>query len=111
MRTVPRDQKAVLLLGCHLVLCLSAVTPLVFTWQAQDTAGDTRKKTNLGSGLYRHVHREHHTASMAEFAKEQLRQDKMAHVLCNVARWFSFGFEDSTLRPRGARLTLMPHAI
>lgn len=45
MLTVPRDQKGVLLFGYYLVSCLAAVTPLVYTWQAQNTAGDTKKKT------------------------------------------------------------------
>ena len=44
MLTVPRDQKGVLLFGYYLVSCLAAVTPLVYTWQAQNTAGDTKKK-------------------------------------------------------------------
>lgn len=45
MLTVPREQKGVLLFGYYLVSCLAAVTPLVYTWQAQNTAGDTKKKT------------------------------------------------------------------
>lgn len=45
MLTVPRHQKGVLLFGYYLVSCLAAVTPLVYTWQAQNTAGDTKKKT------------------------------------------------------------------
>ncbi|SPN96644.1 probable permease of the major facilitator superfamily [Cephalotrichum gorgonifer] len=45
MLTVPREQKGVLLFGYYLVSCLAAVTPLVYTWQAQNTAGDTKKKS------------------------------------------------------------------
>ncbi|KAM0334513.1 hypothetical protein ACHAQA_001542 [Verticillium albo-atrum] len=45
MLTVPREQKAVLLFGYYLVSCMAAVTPLVYSWQAQNTAGDTKKKT------------------------------------------------------------------
>ncbi|KAJ3536996.1 hypothetical protein NM208_g6490 [Fusarium decemcellulare] len=45
MLTVPREQKGVLLFGYYLVSSLAAITPLVYTWQAQNTAGDTKKKT------------------------------------------------------------------
>ncbi|KAK6069295.1 transporter [Seiridium cupressi] len=45
MLTVPRSQKGVLLFGYYLVQCLGAVTPMVYTWSAQNTAGDTKKKT------------------------------------------------------------------
>lgn len=63
MLTVPRQHKGVLLLGyymvwlfvswnnasvtnhCYQVSCLAAITPLIYTWQAQNTAGDTKKKT------------------------------------------------------------------
>ncbi|KAI0126871.1 major facilitator superfamily transporter [Xylariales sp. AK1849] len=45
MLTVPRDQKGVLLFGYYLVQCLGAITPMVYTWSAQNTAGDTKKKT------------------------------------------------------------------
>ncbi|KAK2017627.1 major facilitator superfamily transporter [Colletotrichum eremochloae] len=45
MLTVPRQHKGVLLFGYYLVSALAAITPLIFTWQAQNTAGDTKKKT------------------------------------------------------------------
>ncbi|KAM9880443.1 transporter C417.10-like protein 4 [Verticillium dahliae] len=48
MLTVPREQKAVLLFGYYLVSCMAAITPLVYSWQAQNTAGDTKKKTTSG---------------------------------------------------------------
>ncbi|KAH6657726.1 major facilitator superfamily transporter [Truncatella angustata] len=45
MLTIPRSQKGVLLFGYYLVQCFAAITPMVYTWQAQNTAGDTKKKT------------------------------------------------------------------
>ncbi|KAI1870949.1 hypothetical protein JX265_005989 [Neoarthrinium moseri] len=45
MLTVPRSQKGVLLFGYYLVQCLGAITPMIYTWSAQNTAGDTKKKT------------------------------------------------------------------
>ncbi|KAL2849846.1 major facilitator superfamily domain-containing protein [Aspergillus pseudoustus] len=42
--TVPRDQKGVLLFGYYLVSCLAGITPLVYAWEAQNTAGDTKRK-------------------------------------------------------------------
>ncbi|KAF7591561.1 hypothetical protein BBP40_001441 [Aspergillus hancockii] len=44
MLVVPREQKGVLLFGYYLVSCLAAVTPLVYAWEAQNTAGDTKRK-------------------------------------------------------------------
>ncbi|KAK5662645.1 hypothetical protein OQA88_8560 [Cercophora sp. LCS_1] len=44
MLTVPRQHKGVLLFGYYLVSCLAAITPLIYAWQAQNTAGDTKKK-------------------------------------------------------------------
>ncbi|KAK1750040.1 major facilitator superfamily domain-containing protein [Echria macrotheca] len=44
MLTVPRQQKGILLFGYYLVSCLAAITPLIYAWQAQNTAGDTKKK-------------------------------------------------------------------
>ncbi|KAL4735448.1 major facilitator superfamily domain-containing protein [Aspergillus similis] len=44
MLTVPRDQKGVLLFGYYLVSCLAGITPLVYAWEAQNTAGDTKRK-------------------------------------------------------------------
>ncbi|KAL4961552.1 putative MFS transporter [Aspergillus stella-maris] len=44
MLTVPREQKGVLLFGYYLVSCLAGITPLVYAWQAQNTAGDTKRK-------------------------------------------------------------------
>ncbi|GAQ44206.1 hypothetical protein AtubIFM55763_009871 [Aspergillus tubingensis] len=44
MIVVPRDQKGVLLFGYYLVSCLAAITPLVYAWEAQNTAGDTKRK-------------------------------------------------------------------
>ncbi|KAI0169856.1 MFS general substrate transporter [Hypoxylon sp. FL1284] len=48
MLTVPRSEgnKGVLLLGYYLVQCLGAITPMVYTWSAQNTGGDTKKKTS-----------------------------------------------------------------
>jgi len=47
MLTVPRNghTKGVLLFGYYLVSCLGAITPMIFTWQGQNTGGDTKKKT------------------------------------------------------------------
>ncbi|KAK1573641.1 major facilitator superfamily transporter [Colletotrichum navitas] len=45
MLTVPRQHKGVLLFGYYLVSALAAITPLIYIWQAQNTAGDTKKKT------------------------------------------------------------------
>ncbi|KAL4982145.1 major facilitator superfamily domain-containing protein [Aspergillus falconensis] len=44
MLTVPREQKGVLLFGYYLVSCLAGITPLVYAWEAQNTAGDTKRK-------------------------------------------------------------------
>lgn len=46
--TVPRNEKnkGVLLFGYYLVMCLAAITPIIFAWSAQNTGGDTKKKTN-----------------------------------------------------------------
>ncbi|KAI1464165.1 MFS general substrate transporter [Daldinia caldariorum] len=48
MLTVPRNgkNKGVLLLGYYLVQCLGAITPMVYAWSAQNTGGDTKKKTS-----------------------------------------------------------------
>ncbi|KAH9894530.1 MFS general substrate transporter [Xylariomycetidae sp. FL2044] len=48
MLTVPRNEhnKGVLLFGYYLVQCLGAITPMVYTWSAQNTGGDTKKKTS-----------------------------------------------------------------
>ncbi|KAL4874902.1 major facilitator superfamily domain-containing protein [Aspergillus karnatakaensis] len=43
--TVSREQKGVLLFGYYLVSCLAGITPLVYAWEAQNTAGDTKRKT------------------------------------------------------------------
>ncbi|KAI0457424.1 allantoate permease [Xylaria acuta] len=47
MLTVPRNghTKGVLLFGYYLVSCLGVTTPMIFTWQGQNTGGDTKKKT------------------------------------------------------------------
>ncbi|KAI1815525.1 MFS general substrate transporter [Poronia punctata] len=48
MLAVPRkngNTKGVLLFGYYLVSCLGAITPMIFTWQGQNTGGDTKKKT------------------------------------------------------------------
>ncbi|KAJ8122541.1 hypothetical protein ONZ43_g1294 [Nemania bipapillata] len=47
MITVPRNghTKGVLLFGYYLVSFLGAITPMIFTWQGQNTGGDTKKKT------------------------------------------------------------------
>ncbi|KAK2790365.1 hypothetical protein FQN52_005633 [Onygenales sp. PD_12] len=44
MLTVPRHNKGVLLFGYYLVSCLAAITPMVYAWEAQNTAGDTKRK-------------------------------------------------------------------
>ncbi|KAM7215951.1 14b28d54-7c27-47ee-85cc-5d2f8fd2a3d5 [Rhypophila decipiens] len=46
MLAVPRTpgNKGVLLFGYYLVSCLAAITPLIYAWQAQNTAGDTKRK-------------------------------------------------------------------
>jgi hypothetical protein len=44
MLTVPRQHKGVLLFGYYLVSCLAAITPIIYTWHVQNTAGDTKKK-------------------------------------------------------------------
>ncbi|KAI1641367.1 major facilitator superfamily domain-containing protein [Biscogniauxia mediterranea] len=48
MLTVPRNEKnkGILLLGYYLVQFLGAITPMVYTWSAQNTGGDTKKKTS-----------------------------------------------------------------
>ena len=48
MLTVPRAYKGVLLFGYYLVTIMGAITPMVFAWSAQNTAGDTKKKTTSG---------------------------------------------------------------
>ncbi|KAJ5242741.1 allantoate permease [Penicillium citrinum] len=45
MLVVPRDQKGVLLFGYYLVSTLAAITPLIYAWEAQNTAGDTKRKS------------------------------------------------------------------
>jgi hypothetical protein len=44
MLTVPRQHKGVLLFGYYLVSCLAAITPIIYTWHIQNTAGDTKRK-------------------------------------------------------------------
>ncbi|KAL4932383.1 putative MFS transporter [Aspergillus undulatus] len=44
MLTVPREKKGALLFGYYLVSCLAGITPLVYAWEAQNTAGDTKRK-------------------------------------------------------------------
>jgi MFS family permease len=44
MLTVPRKHKGALLFGYYLVSCLAAITPIIYTWHIQNTAGDTKKK-------------------------------------------------------------------
>lgn len=48
MLTIPRHNKGVLLFGYYLVSCLAVVTPMVYAWQAQNTAGDTKRKCTSG---------------------------------------------------------------
>lgn len=50
MLTVPRNgnTKGALLFGYYLVSFLGAITPMIFTWQGQNTGGDTKKKTTTG---------------------------------------------------------------
>lgn len=42
--TVPRSQKGVLLFGYYLINCLGCITPLIYAWHIQNTAGDTKRK-------------------------------------------------------------------
>jgi hypothetical protein len=44
MLTVPRQHKGVLLFGYYLVSFLAAITPIIYTWHIQNTAGDTKRK-------------------------------------------------------------------
>jgi hypothetical protein len=44
MLTVDRSNKGVLLFGYYLVSCLAVVTPMVYAWESQNTAGDTKRK-------------------------------------------------------------------
>ncbi|KAF7165952.1 hypothetical protein CNMCM6106_001924 [Aspergillus hiratsukae] len=44
MILVPREKKGVLLFGYYLVSFLAAITPLIYAWEAQNTAGDTKRK-------------------------------------------------------------------
>ncbi|KAJ5253871.1 hypothetical protein N7524_011051 [Penicillium chrysogenum] len=46
--TVPRHHKGVLLFGYYLVSTMASITPLIYAWQAQNTAGDTKKKCTSG---------------------------------------------------------------
>ncbi len=48
MLTVPRNDgnRGVLLLGYYLVMCMAAITPMIYAWSAQNTGGDTKKKTS-----------------------------------------------------------------
>ncbi|KAI1109880.1 MFS general substrate transporter [Nemania sp. NC0429] len=50
MLTVPRNgnTKGALLFGYYLVSFLGAITPMIFTWQGQNTGGDTKRKTTTG---------------------------------------------------------------
>ncbi|KAL2417632.1 putative transporter [Exophiala dermatitidis] len=42
--TVPREQKGVLLFGYYLISCLACITPLIYAWHIQNSAGDTKRK-------------------------------------------------------------------
>ncbi|KAF2837589.1 MFS general substrate transporter [Patellaria atrata CBS 101060] len=44
MLTVDRTQKGVLLFGYYMVSCMAAITPMIYAWEAQNTAGDTKRK-------------------------------------------------------------------
>ncbi|RYP86592.1 hypothetical protein DL770_004891 [Monosporascus sp. CRB-9-2] len=48
MLTVPRNDKnkGVLLFGYYMVMVLAAITPMIYAWSAQNTGGDTKKKTS-----------------------------------------------------------------
>ncbi|KAJ5369024.1 Major facilitator superfamily domain general substrate transporter [Penicillium cataractarum] len=48
MLTVPRNQRGVLLFGYYLVSSLAGITPMLYAWQAQNTAGETKKKCTSG---------------------------------------------------------------
>lgn len=42
--TVPRSQRGVLLFGWYLISCFACITPLIYAWHVQNTAGDTKRK-------------------------------------------------------------------
>ncbi|CAI7619537.1 hypothetical protein N7533_004460 [Penicillium manginii] len=44
MLVTPRHNKGVLLFGYYLVSTMAAITPMIYTWEAQNTAGDTKRK-------------------------------------------------------------------
>ncbi|KAJ5633573.1 major facilitator superfamily domain-containing protein [Penicillium herquei] len=44
MLVIPRSNKGVLLFGYYLVSMLAAITPIIYAWEAQNTAGDTKRK-------------------------------------------------------------------
>ncbi|KAI0474101.1 major facilitator superfamily domain-containing protein [Xylariaceae sp. FL0804] len=53
MLTIPRNDnnnnnRGVLLFGYYLLYFYGAVTPMVYAWSAQNTGGDTKKKTSSG---------------------------------------------------------------
>ncbi|KAJ5633157.1 hypothetical protein N7490_009496 [Penicillium lividum] len=44
MLVIPRSNKDVLLFGYYLVSTMAAITPMFYAWEAQNTAGDTKRK-------------------------------------------------------------------
>ncbi|KAJ5652672.1 allantoate permease [Penicillium longicatenatum] len=44
MLLVPRSNKGALLFGYYLVSTMAAITPMIYAWEAQNTAGDTKRK-------------------------------------------------------------------
>ncbi|KAJ6007847.1 allantoate permease [Penicillium herquei] len=44
MLVIPRSNKGVLLFGYYMVSTLAAITPIIYAWEAQNTAGDTKRK-------------------------------------------------------------------
>lgn len=47
--TVPRSQKGVLLFGYYLISVMTCLTPLIYAWHIQNTAGDTKRKCTSGT--------------------------------------------------------------
>ncbi|KAJ5950019.1 allantoate permease [Penicillium verhagenii] len=44
MLVIPRSNKGVLLFGYYLVSTMAAITPMIYAWESQNTAGDTKRK-------------------------------------------------------------------
>ncbi|KAJ5771903.1 hypothetical protein N7520_002432 [Penicillium odoratum] len=51
MLVIPRSNKGVLLFGYYLVSTMAAITPMIYAWEAQNTAGDTKRKCTSAAVL------------------------------------------------------------